>query len=147
MIEIQIRFHKLSTKIIPLGNSYVCMLTIPNSMCYNGTGYRIVKQPSQSTKESEMQYLDEISKTNRMNSVHFQGKPFNIRIIQVYAQTSNVEEAEVERFDGNQKTFQNNIQKRCSFHYRGMGCKNRKSEIPEVTGKFALEYKMEQGKG
>ena len=43
MIEIQIRFHKLSTKIIPLGNSYVCMLTIPNSMCYNGTGYRIVK--------------------------------------------------------------------------------------------------------
>ena len=33
-----------------------------------------------------------------MISVHFQGKPFNITVIQVYAQTSNVEEAEVERF-------------------------------------------------
>ena len=33
-----------------------------------------------------------------MISVHFQGKPFNITVIQVYAQTSNAEEAEVERF-------------------------------------------------
>ena len=37
-------------------------------------------------------------KTNRMISVHFQGKPFNITVIQVYASTSNAEEAEVERF-------------------------------------------------
>ena len=37
-------------------------------------------------------------KNNRMISVHFQGKPFNITVIQVYASTSNVEEAEVERF-------------------------------------------------
>ena len=37
-------------------------------------------------------------KTNRMISVHFQGKPFNITVIQVYAPTSNAEEAEVERF-------------------------------------------------
>ena len=37
-------------------------------------------------------------KNDRMISVHFQGKPFNITVIQVYAQTSNVEEAEVERF-------------------------------------------------
>ena len=35
---------------------------------------------------------------NRMISVHFQGKPFNIRIIQLYAPTSNAEEAEVEQF-------------------------------------------------
>ena len=35
---------------------------------------------------------------NRIISVHFQGKPFNITIIQVYAPTSNTEEAEVERF-------------------------------------------------
>ena len=33
-----------------------------------------------------------------MNSVHFQGKPFNIRVIQVYALTSNAKEAEVEQF-------------------------------------------------
>ena len=37
-------------------------------------------------------------KNNRMISVHFQGKPFNITIIQVYATTSNAEEAETERF-------------------------------------------------
>ena len=37
-------------------------------------------------------------KNNRMISVHFQGKPFNITVIQVYATTSNAEEAEVEQF-------------------------------------------------
>ena len=43
-----------------------------------------------------MQYLDAVSKTQI--SVHLQGKPFNITVIQVYAPTSNAEEAEVERF-------------------------------------------------
>ena len=37
-------------------------------------------------------------KNDRMISVHFQGKPFNVTVIQVYAPTSNVDEAEVERF-------------------------------------------------
>ena len=37
-------------------------------------------------------------KNNRMISVHFQGKPFNITVIQVYALTSNAEETEVEQF-------------------------------------------------
>ena len=45
-----------------------------------------------------MQDLDTISKNDRMISVHFQGKPFNITVIQVYAPTSNAEEAEVEWF-------------------------------------------------
>ena len=44
-----------------------------------------------------MQYWDAISKTT-MISVHFQGKPFNITVIQVYILTSNAEEAEVEWF-------------------------------------------------
>ena len=44
-----------------------------------------------------MQYLDAVSK-NRMISVHLQGKPFNIMVIQLYAPTSNAEEAEVEQF-------------------------------------------------
>ena len=44
-----------------------------------------------------MQYLDEISKNDRMISVHFQGKPFNITIIQAHAPTSNAEEAEIEQ--------------------------------------------------
>ena len=51
---------------------------------------------SWSTKESEMQYSDAISKT--MISVSFQGKPFNITVIQVYTLTSNAEEAEIEWF-------------------------------------------------
>ena len=38
-------------------------------------------------------------KNNRMISVHFQGKPFNITVIQVHAQTTNSEEAEVEQFN------------------------------------------------
>ena len=45
-----------------------------------------------------MQYLDAISKNDRMISVYFQGKPFNITIIQVYAPNSNAKETEVERF-------------------------------------------------
>ena len=44
-----------------------------------------------------MQYLDAISKTTEC-CVHFQGTPFNITVIQVYAPNSNTEEAEVERF-------------------------------------------------
>ena len=44
-------------------------------------------------------------KNDRMISVHFQGKPFIITVIQVYALTSNAEEAEVERFYEDQKTF------------------------------------------
>ena len=49
------------------------------------------------TKESEMQYLGNL-KNYRMISVHFQGKPFNMTVIQNYAPNSNVEEAEVEMF-------------------------------------------------
>ena len=47
---------------------------------------------------SEMQYLEAVSKNDKLISVHFQGKPFTITVIQVYAPTSNAEEAEVERF-------------------------------------------------
>ena len=45
-----------------------------------------------------MQYLGAISKNDRMISVPFQGKQFNMMVIQVYAPTSNAEEAEVEWF-------------------------------------------------
>ena len=44
-----------------------------------------------------MQYWDAISKRT-MISVHFQGKPFNITVIQIYAPTTNAEEAEVDQF-------------------------------------------------
>ena len=62
-----------------------------------------------------------------MISVRLQGKPFNITVIQVYAPTSNAEEAEVERFYEDLQRFRTNTQKRCPFHYRGLECKSRKS--------------------
>ena len=45
-----------------------------------------------------MQYLGAVSKNDRTISVHFQGKPFNITVTQVYAPNTDAEEAEVERF-------------------------------------------------
>ena len=67
-------------------------------------------------------------KNNRMISVHFQGKPLNVTVIQVYAPTSNTEEAEVERFyEDLQDLLELTPQKRRSFHYRGLECKSRKS--------------------
>ena len=66
-------------------------------------------------------------KSDRMISVRLQGKPFNITVIQVYAPTSNAEEAEVERFYELTRPFRTNTQKRCPFHSRGLECKSRKS--------------------
>ena len=66
-------------------------------------------------------------KNDKMISVRFQGKPFNITVIQVYAPTSNAEEAEVERFYEDPQDLLGNTQKRCPFHYRGLECKSRKS--------------------
>ena len=55
-----------------------------------------IECPSWSTKEYKMQYLGGNLKNDRMTSVHFQGKQFNITVIQVYAPASNAPEAEVE---------------------------------------------------
>ena len=67
-------------------------------------------------------------KNNRIISVRFQGKPFNITVIQVYAPTSNAEEAEVEWFyEDLQDLLELTPKKRHPFHYRGLECKSRKS--------------------
>ena len=66
-------------------------------------------------------------KNDRMISVHFQGKPFSITVIQVYAPTSNAEEAEVEQFYEDLQDVLELTQKRCPLHYRGLECKSRKS--------------------
>ena len=67
-------------------------------------------------------------KNDRMMSVCFQGKPFIIKVIQVYAPTSNAEEAEVERFyEDLQDLLELTPKKTCPFHYRGLECKSRKS--------------------
>ena len=65
-------------------------------------------------------------KNDRMISVHFQGKPFNITAIQVYAPTSISEEAEVEWFyEDLQDLLELTPKKRCPFHQRGLECKSR----------------------
>ena len=66
-------------------------------------------------------------KNNRMISFLLQGKPLNIQAIQVYALTSNAEEAEVERFyEDLQDLLQLTPKKRCPSHYRGLECKSKK---------------------
>ena len=63
-----------------------------------------------------------------MTSVHFQGKPFNIKVIQIYAPTSNAEEAEVEWFYEGLKDLLELTPKKMSFSLKGTGmqkCKSR----------------------
>ena len=63
---------------------------------------------------------------DRMISVPFQGNPLNIMVIQVYTPTSNAEEAEVEWFyEDLQDLLELTPPKKCTFHYRGLECKNR----------------------
>ena len=87
-----------------------------------------------------MQNLDAISKNDRMISVRFQGKPFNIMVIQVYAPTSNaVEEAEVEWFyedlqDLLELTAPNNV----LFIIGDWNEETGSQETLGVTGKFGL---------
>ena len=61
-----------------------------------------------------------------MISVRFQGKPFNITVIQAYAPTSNAEEAEW-FYEDLQDILELTTKKRCPFHYRELECKSRKS--------------------
>ena len=66
-------------------------------------------------------------KNDRMISVRFQGKPFNITVVQVYAPTTDVKEAEVDWFyEDLQDLIELIPKKRCPFHHRGLECKNRK---------------------
>ena len=82
-----------------------------------------------------------------MISVCFQGKPFNIIVIQVYASTSKVEEAETEQFYADLQDLLEltNTQRRCPFHHRGLECKIGTQETPGVTGKFGLGIRNEAG--
>ena len=87
-------------------------------------------------------------KNDRMNSVHFQGKPFNITVIQVYAPTSNAEEAEVERFyEDLQDLLELTPQKDVPFIIGDWNAKVGSQETPGVTGKFGLGVQNEEGKG
>ena len=81
-----------------------------------------------------------------MISVHLQGKPFNITVIQVYAPTSNDEEAEVERFyEDLQDPLELKLKKDVLFSIGDWNAKVGSQETPGVTGKFGLEVQNEAG--
>ena len=81
-----------------------------------------------------------------MISVHFQGKPFNITVIQVYALTSNTEEAEVEQFYEDLQGLLVLLPKKDVLFIIGdWNAKVRSQEIPGIPGKFDLEVQNEAG--
>ena len=87
-----------------------------------------------------------------MISVRFQGKLFSITVIQVYAPTTDTDEAEVERFyedltrpSRNNTPPQKKIKKRCLFIIGDLNAKVGSQEIPGVTGKLGLGVQNEAG--
>ena len=85
-------------------------------------------------------------KNDRMISVHFQGKPFNITVIQVYAPTSNTEEAEVEQFyEDLQDLLQLTPKTDVLFIISHWNAKIGSQETPGVKGKFGLGMRNEEG--
>ena len=81
-----------------------------------------------------------------MISICFQGKPFNITVIQVYAPTGNIEEAEVEQFYKElQDLLELTPKKDVLFIIGDWNAKVGSQEIPGVTGKFGLELQHEAG--
>ena len=87
-------------------------------------------------------------KNERMILVRFQGKPFNITVIQVYAPTSNAEEAEVGWFyEDLQDLLELTTPKDVLFVIGDWNAKVGSQEIPGVTGKFGLGVQNEAGQG
>ena len=81
-----------------------------------------------------------------MISVHFQGKPFNITVIQVYSPTTNAEEAEVEWFyEDLQDLLELTPKKDVLFIIGDWNAKVGSQEIPGVTGKFGVGVQNEAG--
>ena len=85
-----------------------------------------------------MQYLDAVSKTTEC-SLHFQGNPFYIIVIQVYAPTSNSEKAEVEQFcEDLQDLLELTPKKDVLFNIGDWNAKVGSQETRVVTGKFEV---------
>ena len=84
-------------------------------------------------------------KNDRIISVRFQGKPFNITVIQLYAPNSNAEEAEVERFYDQQDLLELTPKKDVFFITGDWNAKVGSQETPGVTGKFGLGIWNEAG--
>ena len=85
-------------------------------------------------------------KNDRMISVRLRGKPFSITVIQVYAPTSNAEEAEVERsYEDLQDLLELTLQKDVLFIIGDWNAKVGSQETPRITGKFGLGMQNEAG--
>ena len=83
---------------------------------------------------------------DRMISVRFQGKPFNITVIQAYAPTSNAEKAEVERFyEDLQDLLEVTPKKDVLFIIGDWNAQVESQEIPGVMGKFGLGVQNKAG--
>ena len=92
-----------------------------------------------------MQYLGNL-KNNRMISVSFQGKSFNITTIQVYVTTTNAKEADIEQFCEDLQDFlELTPNKDVLFIIQDWNAKVGSQEIPGVTGKFGLGVQNEAG--
>ena len=107
--------------------------------------------PHNQQKSPKGSTLDNL-KNDRMISVHFQGKPFNITVIQVYIPTIYAKEAEVDEFykdlgDLLELTPKKKKKKDVRFIIGYWNAKEGIQDIPGVTGKFGLGDKMKQGKG
>ena len=87
-------------------------------------------------------------KNDGMISVHFQGKPFNIMVIQVYILTSNAEEAEIEWFCEDLQDLLELIPKKDVLFIIGdWNTKVESQETPGGQANLSMEYRMKQGKG
>ena len=85
-------------------------------------------------------------KNDRLISVHFQGKPFNITVIQIYVLTSNAEQVEVEQFyEDLQNLLELTPPKYVLFIIGDWNAKVGSQETPGVTGKFGLGVRNEAG--
>ena len=88
------------------------------------------------------------TRKDSMLSIHFQGKPFSITVMQVYDTKTNAEEAEVEQFSDDLQDLLELTPKTDVLFIRGR-CRKVKvgsQEVPGVTARLTLEYKVKQGK-
>ena len=88
--------------------------------------------------------LESNPKNDRMISVHYQGKPFNIMVIQAYAPTSNTEEAEL-FYEDLQDLLELTTKKDVFFIIGDQNAKVGSQETPGVTGKFGLGIQNKAG--
>ena len=83
-----------------------------------------------------------------MISVGFQGKPFSITVVQVYAPTTDAKEPEVDQFYEDLQYLLEltpKKKKRCPFHHRNWNVKVGSQKVPGVTSKFGLGVQNEAG--